>query len=468
MTITVFLGPSLPRPEADRILAADYRPPVRQGDLYRLMRQRRPQTIAIIDGYFQEVPSVWHKEILWALDQDVPVYGAASMGALRAAELDRYGMIGFGKIYEAYRSGCYSPYESESFEDDDEVAVIHGPAELGFPALSDAMVDLRETLAAAAAAGIIDAGLRDALVAGFKGRFYRERSLSALPQMLAELSVERPREEALLAWLPAGRVLQKAADARGLLERLASDAPVLPAERESFVFERTTLWVEFVEQASDAPSISPAERQVLDELRLEPEIYAVVRATAALHHRLALGAPPPAVDAAARRRALDRLRRRHGLWSRQALDAWTADCDLDRAGLDRLLEFESVLEDCARAAGPALDGALLDVMRRDGRYSALAARARDKQRCLQQTGALATAPSALSPEALLDWYFEKRLARSVPADAAGYATDLGFGALEEFLAALARERDYLAVRASAGAPVGASEAGSSATRESRV
>ena len=76
MTVAVFLGPSLPRPEAETILAADYRPPVRQGDIYRLVRQRKPQAIAVIDGYFQEVPSVWHKEILWALDQGIPVANA--------------------------------------------------------------------------------------------------------------------------------------------------------------------------------------------------------------------------------------------------------------------------------------------------------------------------------------------------------------------------------------------------------
>ena len=44
----------------------------------------RPRAIGIIDGYFQQVPSVWHKEILWAMAQGVHVFGSASMGALRA------------------------------------------------------------------------------------------------------------------------------------------------------------------------------------------------------------------------------------------------------------------------------------------------------------------------------------------------------------------------------------------------
>ena len=52
----------------------------------------------------------------------IHVYGAASIGALRAAELDAFGMRGIGRIYEDFREGV--------LEDDDEVAVLHGPEEL--------------------------------------------------------------------------------------------------------------------------------------------------------------------------------------------------------------------------------------------------------------------------------------------------------------------------------------------------
>ena len=71
------------------------------------------------------MPTVWHKEILWAMAQGIHVFGAASIGALRAAELDAFGMRGIGRIYEAFRDGV--------LEDDDEVAVLHGPEELGYP-----------------------------------------------------------------------------------------------------------------------------------------------------------------------------------------------------------------------------------------------------------------------------------------------------------------------------------------------
>jgi hypothetical protein len=453
VSVAVFLGPSLPRPEAEAILAADYRPPVRQGDIYRLLQRDRPTAIALIDGYFQEVPSVWHKEILWAMDRGVPVYGAASMGALRAAELARYGMVGVGKIFEAYRTGRYAPYTDGPFEDDDEVAVIHGPAELAYPPLSVAMVDLRETLAKAEQAGIVDADLRDALVAAYKRRFYRTRSFEALPEILADLAVPRETAEALQAWLAGGRVSQKQTDARALLESLAAGGAPAVAESDDFTFERTTLWAQFVERAEiDPPALTAAERAVLEELRLDPDLYASVRDIAVLRLRLDAIDPPAPADESARRAALDRLRHRHALWSRQDLDAWAEACDLDRAGLDRLLDFEAALESCAAVTGAALEAALLDVLRREGHYPALAARARDKVRCLAATRKSPAAPSALSPAALLEWYFEMIQERSVPIDLSVYAASLGFDGVEALLAALARERIYRVLREGTATP----------------
>src|SRR5687767_14609932 len=148
MSIIVFTGPTLPADAARRELDAIYLPPVSQGDVYRACA-KRPKAIAIIDGYFERVPSVWHKEILWAMSQGIHVYGASSMGALRAAELETFGMIGIGKIFSDYRDGV--------LEDDDEVAVIHGPEEDGFPAFSEAMVNIRATLNRAVESKVIDA-----------------------------------------------------------------------------------------------------------------------------------------------------------------------------------------------------------------------------------------------------------------------------------------------------------------------
>ena len=76
----------------------------------------------------------------------------ASIGALRAAELAR---LRHGRdrprFYEAFRDGM--------LDDDDEVAVLHGPEELGYAAVTEAMVNIRATLDRAVAEGILDSWL---------------------------------------------------------------------------------------------------------------------------------------------------------------------------------------------------------------------------------------------------------------------------------------------------------------------
>ena len=440
----VFLGPSLPLKDAERLLRADFRPPVRQGDIYRLLQRGRPRAIAIVDGYFQEVPSVWHKEILWALDQGVPVYGAASMGALRAAELERYGMQGIGRIFEAYRDGVYPPFGGEVFEDDDEVAVIHGPAELGFPALSDAMVDLRSTFARAAAEGVLDEALRDRLVAAFKERSYRQRSWDALPEVLAALDVAAGTCEAVQRWLPDGRVDQKREDALALLRRLAAAGDGDPASgpRPDFVFERTTLWEQFVESSHAQPlhSVSASEGLVLDELRLDPQLYAELRPLAVLRYACLHAGDSAAPSEDERRSALDLLRRRFGLWSRESLSAWAKAHDLDRAGFDRLVDTEALLQCHAEAAGPLLDAFLLDVLRSEGRYEPLARRASDKAALIGERGT--RKPKASETGRLLGWFFEQRLGSRLPDDPQAVSNEFGFATFDEFIEVLGREYHY--------------------------
>ena len=79
MTAVIFAGPSvrgLDLPSRSDLL---FHPPAKQGDIFRATLTR-PEAIGLIDGYFDGVPSVWHKEILWALSQGIRVFGSASMG----------------------------------------------------------------------------------------------------------------------------------------------------------------------------------------------------------------------------------------------------------------------------------------------------------------------------------------------------------------------------------------------------
>lgn len=152
-----------------------------------------PVAIALIDGVFKDAPTVRHREILWALSQGIPVFGAASMGALRAAELSESGMIGVGLIFRWYRRFPLLP--------DDAVAVTHSPVGLGSRALSDALVDIRLSLKSALRQGIITPHTADDLLRRNTSQQFSERKM--------------PR-----AIMPA-IVAQKAADARLLLRVLA-------------------------------------------------------------------------------------------------------------------------------------------------------------------------------------------------------------------------------------------------------
>ena len=93
----IFLGPSLPVADARAVLDADYRPPVQRGDVLTAA-EARPPLIGVIDGVFLATLPPSPMEVLRALRTGVPILGAASLGALRAVELELFGMIGVGRI----------------------------------------------------------------------------------------------------------------------------------------------------------------------------------------------------------------------------------------------------------------------------------------------------------------------------------------------------------------------------------
>jgi hypothetical protein len=219
----VFVGPSLPAAEAQRLApTAQLRPPIAVGELLAIARaRRRPGCVAIIDGYFERMAAVWHKEILVALDRGIAVYGAASMGALRAAELERWGMIGVGSIYRQFARG--------QLEADDEVAVAHLSEEHDFRPISDALVNLRAGLEGAAKAGVISARAAATLLGLARRRPYRERSWRQLYEDGADAGVAQGGLAKLAGWVQRTRPDLKRRDARALLRRLAREGWRRPA-----------------------------------------------------------------------------------------------------------------------------------------------------------------------------------------------------------------------------------------------
>lgn len=200
----VFLGPTLDEQTAKTYLPdAYYHPPIACGDLLRLLRLK-PKQVVIIDGFYEFTPAVWHKEIMIAMDAGVEVWGAASMGALRASELHHFGMHGVGEIFEAFANG--------TLNDDDEVAVLHKSKQEGFAPLNDAMVNIRATLKEAIKHSVIDEQVENAIIEYCKAQFYPNRRL------IDAISNLKPKYKTALT------ALEKWLEINGVIDRKRLDA----------------------------------------------------------------------------------------------------------------------------------------------------------------------------------------------------------------------------------------------------
>jgi hypothetical protein len=235
MDVVVFLGPSLPLAEANEILPAIYLPPVAQAEFLSAVTRYRPDVIGLIDGVFSQSLSVWHKEILFALEQGIAVYGASSMGALRAIETEVYGAIGIGEVFRMYASG--------EITDDDEVALTHGPPDTGYRKMSEPMVNIRKTLGLARDRSVISADAHDVLVRSAKATFYPNRSFERLFDAATALEVPAPMVADLRDFVTENYVDVKRQDAVELLETIR-DLPGKPGPRhDGFTMTRSHLFL---------------------------------------------------------------------------------------------------------------------------------------------------------------------------------------------------------------------------------
>ena len=253
MKMCVFLGPTLRINEARSLLDVDYLPPAGRGDFYRAALDR-PMAIGLIDGYFAHTPSVWHKEILWAMSRGIHVFGSASMGALRAAELESFGMEGVGWIFEAFRDGRLS--------DDDEVAILHGPEDADHVPLTEAMVNIRRTLCRAWESGIIEERHASRIIELGKQTFYQARTYEHLLAGAVRTGIPDRVCEALQAWLPDNKVDQKRADALQMLGLMADKTPSISSpKRVDYRFAHTTTWESLVSSFDGAASGVERDRE---------------------------------------------------------------------------------------------------------------------------------------------------------------------------------------------------------------
>jgi len=138
-----FIGGSIPkmeRPADERLVITT---PAEQGDLLMAILAGF-RNILIIDGYFYSKFPCTTFEVMLALEQGLNVFGAASIGALRAVELDHYGMTGMGYVYDTLKRKPVKPYHivAQTYTEEDA-------------ALTPPLADIIYFLNSAVAAGVL-------------------------------------------------------------------------------------------------------------------------------------------------------------------------------------------------------------------------------------------------------------------------------------------------------------------------
>ena len=445
MRACVFVGPTISREQVLSTCECVCLPPAAQGDLYRAALAG-PVAIGVIDGYFHGVPSVWHKEILWAMAQGIHVFGSSSMGALRAAELDAFGMRGVGRIFEHYRDG--------TLEDDDEVAVLHGPREADFMPLSEPMVNIRATLERATREGVIGERSRKVLCDFAKSLYYQKRTWDAVLSSEHIASVPSKERAAMREWLEIGRVDRKREDALEMLELMSDHLSSTPEPlRVSYDFEWTHFFDSVTEYALENESAAHDHGEVLpleelvDELRLDPEAFhrasrrALLRMLAVRETRRRRMEITPGM--VRDRKIAFRLQQR--LFNRNATDEWLARNQMSEVDLDQLAEEEARLDALSSETARGVRDYLISELRSSDEFARMLERARDKRETLSSLGLMHAQPGELdvAPPQLLAWYFESRLKTSIPDDLDAYIARLGLAHRDAFYRILIREHVYL-------------------------
>jgi hypothetical protein len=206
----IFLGPSLSHEKARRILPdADLRPPAKKGDLLRLAASPDVSMVGLVDGVFlQDYPPTPIEVYQLARRDGVLLAGAASLGALRAVELEKFGMVGIGRVFNLYKTG--------RIDADDEVAVTFADGD--FHIQSEAMVDIRYNLFLARKKGVISEQTKKALARVAKRTYFPHRNYPDIIEQAKRKHPELADIGAFSEYISANRKSLKEMDAVKLLE----------------------------------------------------------------------------------------------------------------------------------------------------------------------------------------------------------------------------------------------------------
>ena len=198
-SLAVFAGPSLHAVDRISIEGVTYLPPASRGDVERASQQY--DAVLLIDGVFHHDLAPSPKEC-YAAAQRARCFGAASMGALRAAECWPYGFMPLGAIARWYIR--------EVIDGDDEVAVLTHPQT--HLALTVPMVNVRYVAWLGRRRGILTPGQADRFIEHARAVFYMNRSwddvFDGVPQSLRNAIAPIAEREGDLKGLDARAALR--------------------------------------------------------------------------------------------------------------------------------------------------------------------------------------------------------------------------------------------------------------------
>ena len=226
--IIVFAGPSLKPELKNQYPKIKFRGPVLQGDIAHEADASRENIFVIVDGYYKSVPSIWHKEIIYANNKGKIVIGCSSLGAIRAAELDKFGMIGSGEIYKWYKNNVITR--------DPDVAVAHGSAEENYRSFTVPIVNIKATLEFSSQK--INSQDIEKTLEVSREIFFEHRTI---PSLLKKISSSNLRDKEKICYLIKNKYIdQKQHDCTETLKWVDQE-PVIEWSEQSQV-EKTIYW----------------------------------------------------------------------------------------------------------------------------------------------------------------------------------------------------------------------------------
>lgn len=323
----IYCGPSISPEQARKIVPeAIIRDPAQQSDIISDICELNPSHLLLIDGTFLQNLSVWIKELVYALQYpslEGRIYGCSSMGALRAADLAPWGMIGYGRIFGWYNEGVTS--------DDSEVAVAYSVLQSGvYRSVTVPLSDVRATLEDRK----VLPGTKEDLWLAAKKIHWSERSEKALSE----------------AWKINGEQLdkllirQKRIDAIGLLKKFRALGPSVEAGRLSVRNLNPLFFAQF-ERDRRFPKTRLRQHEMVSHLALtSPNSRQIFRdaetRSALLFLADTIGVNTRIEDINATK---GRFLAEKGLKTREEFDAWLESNHLREADIDRLMIEESRL-----------------------------------------------------------------------------------------------------------------------------